>query len=64
MEFADAKTISAWAVDAVNALNKEGMVKGIEGTDGKFYFQPKKVTNRAEGATMIVRVVEVLLPAE
>lgn len=53
-DFADASKISAWAVDAVNAMTAAGIINGKDGN----LFDPAGTATRAEAATVLVRYSE------
>ena len=57
--FTDSADISAYAVEPVGVASALGIIKGYPEGD----FRPKAVLNRAEGATIIVRISEILSDA-
>jgi hypothetical protein len=54
IDFGDIKEVSSWALDSVKKASSLGIVKGSYGN-----FYPRKTATRAEGATMIYRLLEV-----
>ena len=55
--FADSASISAYAVDAVKALQQAGVVSGV----GNNRFNPKGTATRAEAATILRNFVELVI---
>lgn len=53
--FADTGKISGFAKDAVNAMQKCGIIEGMTGSDGKTYFSPKHNATRAQAAVIFAR---------
>jgi hypothetical protein len=54
--FADGSTVSAWAKDAVDQVRRWGLMT----RDDAGYFNPQAEMTRAEGATVFVRLNEIL----
>lgn len=58
LPFADLGKIPEYALPALRALYKEGVVTGSAGKDGKLYFHPAGNLTRAQAAAMIGRSQE------
>ena len=54
--FTDADTISGYAKEAVGLCATAGLVNGMPNSDGTYRFEPKGVANRAQIATILVRM--------
>ncbi len=59
ISFTDADKISSWASDAVNRLQRSGIINGISDGNGGYSFEPSRGATRAEVAKMICGFVEV-----
>lgn len=57
--FPDADTVSTWAVDAVSWAVATGVVQGVETPDGTRVLAPLNTTQRAEAATVLMRIMTV-----
>ncbi len=57
--FADSNAISAWAADDVVFAAKLGLVTGIE-ENGSMLFKPQDLSNRAQAATMMSRLFNII----
>ena len=65
IEFADEADISSYAMSAIQALNKLGIINGI-GTngDGKPIIDPKGNATRAQAAALLHRFVELIAQSD
>lgn len=54
--FNDSQNISEYAKEAVNALEREGIISGM----GNNEFMPKQVSNRAQAAVIIYRILNII----
>jgi hypothetical protein len=55
-EFRDNEDISGYAKQAVSSMQQLGLLKGV--SDGNF--APKQTANRAQGAVVVARMMELL----
>ncbi|MNE98559.1 Endoglucanase precursor [compost metagenome] len=51
--FADESSISAYAKDAIHAMNDKGIIQGV----GNGQFQPKGLATRAQAAKVIFEIL-------
>lgn len=59
LTFRDSDAVSSWAKDAVLAMVKAGVINGYKQSDadGTYYtFEPRKMTTRAEAATLLANL--------
>lgn len=54
--YSDWKSVSSWAVTALNWAIAKGCISGVEGTDGKVTLSPKKTATRAQLAVIIYKM--------
>jgi hypothetical protein len=57
VDFTDKNGIAAWAGDAVSAMQKAGIINGMENADGSYRFEPAAGATRAEAAKMIYEIL-------
>ena len=62
--FADAQTVSGYAVDAVERMRTCGLLTGRPNEDGTFDFDPQALATRAECAAVFHRLCESLVEDE
>lgn len=60
LEFEDRDAISSWALEAVQNLQKSGIVNGISHSDGTYSFEPGRSATRAEVAKLICCFMDVI----
>jgi hypothetical protein len=57
LDFTDKNGIAAWAGNAVSAMQKAGIINGMENADGSYRFEPAAGATRAEAAKMIYEIL-------
>lgn len=58
-DYTDADEISDWAQDAVNAMNREGIISGVGQDDGSVQMQPQADSTRAEACMMLYKLLAI-----